>query len=376
MHSRCCRNSLHCLIPPQVVRRVAARGNQRQRTWALEMLDRDATIRMARLQNAARRDALGMPHEAPDALGRLSMPSGARLIFNAHNRPSTFGSLNRWEGQQQERPGQDWDDQTNEAFDGLGDTRDFYAKVFQRNSIDDEGMALVGVIHYSRNYGNAFWDGRRMVFGDGDGEVFTRLTKSIDVIGHELTHGVTEKDAGLNYVGESGALNESVSDVFGSLVKQFVRGETADEANWLIGEDVWTPGISGDALRSLKAPGTAYDDPLVGKDDQPAKMSDYVHTTQDNGGVHINSGIPNHAFYLIATKLGGNAWERAGLIWYEALRDAQPNTNFTRFADLTVDHASALFGPDSDEVAAVQNGWNTVGVVTSKRPLADLATAE
>jgi Zn-dependent metalloprotease len=356
------------LIPPQVVRRIALNGDSDQRAWALDMMMRDQTVRTARMQNATQR-ATGVPHQPPDALGRLSMPPGARLIYDAHNRPSTFGTLNRWEGQQQARPGQHWDDQTNESYQGLGDTRDFYAQVFQRNSIDDEGMSLVGVIHYSRNYGNAFWDGQRMVFGDGDDKVFTRLTKSVDVIGHELTHGVTEKDAGLNYVGESGALNESVSDVFGSLVKQFVLGQTADEANWLIGEDVWTPGIAGDALRSLKAPGTAYDDPLVGKDDQPAHMRDYVHTTQDNGGVHTNSGIPNHAFYLVATNIGGNAWEGPGAIWYEALRDSRPTTTFTNFANLTLAHASDIFGADSDQAAAVEQGWSEVGVTTAGRAL-------
>ena len=125
------------------------------------------------------------------------------------------------------------------------------------------------------------------------------------MIGHELGHGVTEHEAGLEYWGQSGALNERCSDVCGAMVKQYKLGQDAASADWLIGSEVWTPTIAGDALRSMKAPGEAYDDPLVGKDPQPAHMDDYVESVQDNGGVHINSGIPNKAFYLAATKIGG-----------------------------------------------------------------------
>ena len=166
-------------------------------------------------------------------------------------------------------------------------------------------MPLRGVVHFGERYPNAFWDGQRMVFGDGDGEVLGVMTGSLDVIGHELGHGVTETEAGLEYFGQSGAMNESLSDVWGSLVKQYKNHQDAASADWLIGSEVWTPTIAGDALRSMKAPGTAYDDPLVGKDPQPADMENYVETIQDNGGVHINSGIPNHAFYLAATEIGG-----------------------------------------------------------------------
>src|SRR4029079_944922 len=136
-----------------------------------------------------------------------------------------------------------------------------------------------------------------------------------------LTHGVTQDEAQLVYSNQSGALNESLSDVFGSLIKQFSLNQTADQADWLIGAGLLTKQVNGVALRSMKAPGTAYNDPVLGKDPQPAHMKDYVNTISDNGGVHINSGIPNHAFYLIATQIGGNAWEKAGQIWYLTLRD-------------------------------------------------------
>lgn len=226
-------------------------------------------------------------------------------------------------------------------------------------------MPLDATVHFDRNYDNAFWNGQQMVFGDGDGTLFNRFTVSLDVIGHELTHGVTEKEAGLIYQGQSGALNESVSDVFGSMVKQYKLGQAAAAADWLIGAELLVPGPGRTALRSMKAPGTAYDDPILGKDPQPARMKDYVHTVSDNGGVHINSGIPNHAFYLAAVAIGGNAWERAGKIWYETLQDSRlrQNAGFRAFAKLTKSTADKLFGAGSAESKAVAAAWKDVGVL-------------
>ena len=254
-----------------------------------------------------------------------------------------------------------------EAYDGLGGTYQFYWEIYQRNSIDDEGLKLDATVHYGVDYDNAFWNGEAMIFGDGDGEFFNRFTISLDVIGHELTHGVTEDEAQLVYMYQPGALNESVSDVFGSLVKQFKLQQTADQADWLIGQGLFTAKVNGVALRSMKAPGTAYDDPTLGKDPQPATMQDYVRTVEDNGGVHINSGIPNHAFYLVATKLGGYAWERAGKIWYETLRDSRlrRNASFRSFALRTVANADRLYGHDSLERQAVVEAWNEVGISIS-----------
>ncbi|MDD1453030.1 M4 family metallopeptidase [Sphingomonas sp. H160509] len=252
-----------------------------------------------------------------------------------------------------------------EAYDGLGATFALFWEAYQRNSIDDAGLPLDATVHYDQDYDNAFWDGTQMVFGDGDGELFNRFTIALDVIGHELTHGVTEKEAGLAYFNQSGALNESISDVFGSLVKQKLLGQTADQADWLIGAGLLTSAVKGVALRSMKEPGTAYDDPVLGKDPQPGHMDDFVRTNQDNGGVHINSGIPNRAFYLAATTIGGNAWDRAGRIWYNALLDpnTRANTDFAGFARVTIDVAGRLHGTDSAETTAVAEAWTTVGVI-------------
>jgi len=256
------------------------------------------------------------------------------------------------------------DASANRAFEGFGATRDFYKQVFDRDSIDGNGMRLDGYVHYSIRYNNAFWDGAEMVFGDGDGVRFTDFTMSLDVIAHELTHGVTENLAGLKYHTQSGALNESMSDVFGSLVKQWSLNQSADKADWLIGAEVFTPGVAGDALRSMKAPGTAYNSPVFGKDPQPDHMNKFVHLPDtkpgDWGGVHYNSGIPNKAFFLVATGIGGNSWQAPGHIWYEALKASNKDTEFQEFADTTYQKAGQLYG--SAEQAAVLSAWRDVGI--------------
>jgi Zn-dependent metalloprotease len=204
-----------------------------------------------------------------------------------------------------------------------------------------------------------------MVFGDGDGEVFATFTGSLTVIAHELTHGVTAQTTNFVYLGQSGALNESVSDVFGALVEQYHLGQSADRASWLIGAEVFTDKVQGVAMRSMRAPGTAYDDDVLGRDPQPANMRDYVHTNDDNGGVHINSGIPNLAFVTTALELGGPAWERAGRIWFETLTGdgLSRSADFAAFAGRTIAVAGTRYGAQSAEVHAVRAGWETVGVV-------------
>jgi len=257
----------------------------------------------------------------------------------------------------------------NEAYDGSGYTYDLFLDAYQRNSIDGNGMRLNSTVHYGRGYDNAFWNGQQMVYGDGDEDlppdqrIFNRFTISIDVIGHELSHGVTQYEAALAYAGQPGALNESMSDVFGSLVKQESLNQTAQEADWIIGAGLFTSRVNGVGIRSMKAPGTAYDDPILGKDPQPAHMKDYVNTIEDNGGVHINSGIPNHAFYITAIEIGGYAWEKAGRIWYVTLRDKlQSSSNFSQAAQATYQAAGELYGVGSPEQLAVQKGWDGVGI--------------
>lgn len=351
------RHSIFCILPPYILQSLIENGTPQQRSRALKTLSVDQTLRALRTTKRA---------SASPGGGRVSSPNFTpdeqkqRTIFDAQNEERLPGIVARTEGSQASG-----DPAVDEAYDGLGATFDFFAGVFDRNSIDDEGMPLNATVHFGRDYANAFWDGQRMVFGDGDGVLFNRMTQSLDVIGHELAHGVTEDEARLIYFLQAGALNESMSDVFGSLIKQHVRNQSADEADWLIGDKLFTSKVNGVALRSMKEPGSAFDDPVLGKDPQPAHMDYYVRTYEDNGGVHINSGIPNRAFYLASTFIGGYAWERTGRIWYETLRDSRlrPASGFKRFARLTVNNAGRLFGEAGNETKAVRDAWSEVGVI-------------
>lgn len=348
-----CRCSINCIVPPHILQHLLKSDDEKIREVALNTLLATTELRAERQIIAE----VGFAHSIAG--------TKRRTIFDCRNgRFLPLARLMRGEGDADTK-----DLSINRAYGGLGKTYDFYREVFKRNSIDDKGMRLDGYVHYDRAFNNAFWNGRQMIFGDGDGEIFTDFTASLDVIAHELSHGVTEFAAGLEYHNQSGALNESISDVFGSMVEQWARSETVDQANWLIGDEIFSPRIQGDGLRSLKSPGSAYDDPVLGKDPQPAHMNDFARLPDtregDWGGVHINSGIPNHAFYLVATSLGGHAWEAPGHIWYEALKTSGPRTDFEEFADRTYQAAGRLYGTASSQQKAVQEAWREVGVRVS-----------
>jgi len=334
------------IIPEYMNKNIVKKGTEKQKEGAWKNLILTEQLR-------GRRTVTGLMSSMFSVSDKLH-----RTIYDTRNTESLPGKLVRSEG------GKSTGGTTvSEAYDYSGLTYDFYKKIFERNSIDTRGMKLDSTVHYGEDYNNAFWNGTQMVYGDGDGEIFQRFTKSIDVIGHELTHGVTQYEAALEYEGQAGALNESFSDVFGSLIKQHALKQTVDKADWLIGAHLFTRKVKGVALRSMKEPGTAYNDPTIGKDPQPGHMKDFVNTTSDNGGVHINSGIPNRAFYLAANELGGYSWEKAGKIWYIALTERlRENSNFQKAATMTFEVAASVYGKGSKEQKAVQNAWTLVGV--------------
>lgn len=339
-------------IPPYILKEICRNGTAEQRDRALATLSVDASLRLGRAEGAwAGRG--GPAAAAPASRG----PN--RTIRDAGGTEDLDGAP----VVRTETSAATADVAVTEAFDGLGATYAFWAEAFDRDSIDGAGLPLVGVVHYGRRYDNAFWDGTRMVFGDGDGQLFNRFTIALDIIGHELGHGVIEVEGPLRYSGESGALNESLADVFGSMVKQHQLGQGADDADWLIGAGLFTSAVKGRALRSMIAPGTAYDDPVLGTDPQPASMDGFVTTAADNGGVHINSGIPNRAFALAATAVGGPVWEGPGRVWFDALRSPtlSPTATFAQFAGETV-RAAPAGSPLAEAVAA---GWATMGVTPS-----------
>ncbi len=370
-----------CSIDPDyLMQRLAAAEEPHVAAAAERSLRSDAVLRARREQQdrlirrlpgilpqglrERARDATTPPHAQQSPAGTDVGPATARRsLYDAEHRTSLPGRLVRTEGE----PPTD-DVSVTEAYDGLGATWSLLLDSYGRDSLDGAGLPLTATVHYDKDYDNAFWDGTQMVFGDGDGVYFDSFTSSIDVIGHELAHGLTQYTAGLVYLGQSGALNESVSDVFGSLVKQRALGQDATTADWLIGEGLFTSRVNGVALRSMKAPGTAYDDPVLGKDPQPADMDGYVDlphdSSHDNGGVHTNSGIPNRAFYLTATALGGPAWAAAGQIWFDTLvaGGLPRDVDFTGFAKATVAAAKKRYGATGVEVAAVREAWRTVKV--------------
>jgi hypothetical protein len=373
------------IVPPEILRRIAEGAGPDHpdvpddaAAAAQRTLEADALLRRQREVFAERgRGDLrgpipGLPNlrvgervaEAERRARAKAEPVVQRAVYDAQHQSKLPGRLVRGEGKPPTA-----DDPVNRAYDGLGATWQLYWSAFQRNSLDAKGLELVASVHYEEQYDNAFWDGQQMVFGDGDGTYFNDFTSSVDVIGHELAHGVTQYTAGLTYVTQSGALNESVSDCFGSMVKQQVLGQDAADADWLIGEGLFTAKVQGVALRSMKAPGTAYDDPVLGRDPQPVDMDGYVKlpadAQHDNGGVHTNSGIPNRAFYLAAANIGGRSWDGAGLVWYDVLTGSSitKDIDFAGFARLTVDAAEARFGAGSSQARAVKDAWQTVKVL-------------
>lgn len=289
---------------------------------------------------------------------------GDRKVHDAKNKTSLPGVLVRAEGAQPVA-----DKIVNLAYDYSGEVRDFYRQVFNRNSLDGNGMDMISTVHYGRRYNNAFWNGKQMTYGDGDGDIFSTFVLR-DVNGHECTHGVIEFTSGLEYRDQPGALNEHAADTMGVLINQWALKQTADQADWLVGFGLFTPGVKpgkksaarahlGAALRDMLEPGTGYNDPRLGKDPQPAHMKDYVNTPSDNGGVHYNSGIPNRAFALFALAVGGYAWEKPGQIWFHTMTKVSRNAKFLDFANRSVQVAQANF---PDTVAALKDAWNKVGI--------------
>jgi thermolysin len=262
---------------------------------------------------------------------------------------------------------------------GVNQTYDYFKTIHNRVGIDGQGgpkpstsidgttSLITSRVHYGKRYNNAFWNGQQMTYGDGDGQLFSPLT-SLDIAGHEMTHGVTEFTANLVYADESGALNESISDVFGALVERYSKGESSN--TWKIGEDVYNPSVPGDALRYMDNPHAANDNGYTANDD-PDHYSERYQGSQDNGGVHVNSGIANYVFYLLAQggthHLGGSmsgiGADAAGDIWYTALTNYMTSsTNFQQARQATIAAASALYGVSSAQANAVAQAWSLCGV--------------
>jgi Zn-dependent metalloprotease len=343
------RHSLFCIIPPYILKHLAESGDPKVRKLAVDAIANAAATR------AVRSTLRMMPEWAA-----IPSPEGKknRQIYNVkHGSFNDLpGTLVRAEGQRKHK-----DPAVNEAYNYSGTTYDFYKKLFNRNSLDGRGMTLISSVHLGRDLNNAFWTGEQMCYGDGDGEIFVRFTKSLDVVAHELTHGVISHTCNLNYSYESGALNEHFADVFGILVKQWRKKQTVDKADWLIGAEIMGRATTAKSLRTFKGEKAYENDPVLGTDPQPKHRKDKYKGSDDDGGVHINSGIPNYAFYLTAKAIGGRAWERAGVIWYETMLKLTTTSRFTDMVDTSTETAITRYGNGSKEHKAIIAAWKEVG---------------
>ena len=351
-------------VPSKLLRKLAENAEETGRHALHGHIHKTAHIRTQRSAWAARAIT------APAAQVVQSVPEYRRSVFDAGTGTELPGKPVRDEG---DKPIKDL--AANQAYDNTGIALDFYLKIFGRSSIDNRGMRVESAVHFGENFGNAMWTGERMVYGDGDQHV-GGFTAALDIIAHELTHGVMQYliPGGLGVVriplkdrefkeqthalkGQSGALNESFSDIFGSMVKQWHAGQNVTQASWLLGEHMLAPQY-GRAIRSLKDPGnrklTWYED------EQFKSMDQYA----DGADVHDSSGIPNHAFYLAAKELGGFSWEKVGPIWYEAFAKLKPKASFLDAARATSRVASLRFGSKSKECKAVTSAWQAVKVIS------------
>jgi Zn-dependent metalloprotease len=350
-------NPIHCIIPPYMLTKLMESGNKKIADLAINSNFRSYRFRNDRIffhkATLQEKKILGL---IANQTGPVKMQME---VYDCNQKTDLTGATLLWDSRNNQKltsvAGKN-------VIKGGKASWDFYWQLFGRNSIDNKGMLIRQYVHYDKKMDNAYWDGRRMVYGDGDGIVFTSFTSDIDIIGHELTHGVTENESNLDYENQAGALNESFSDIFGIMIKQRFNNQDVKKSNWLIGEKVMIGPEY--ALRSMKAPGTGYKNhPELGDDPQPATMDNYQNLPNspsgDWGGVHINSGIPNFAFYVAAFNMGGYAWEKAGRIWYAVLTDLKlaQNAKFVDVKNLTIVHAEKLFGPGSMEVNAVKQGW-------------------
>jgi Zn-dependent metalloprotease len=340
------------IVPPDVLERYAndkKLSAEERKSFAdtaqFEKEWRKARVALAKLSRSAK-------SILPTALatGAAAAPPAIMVNDCAHG--------NTLPGTPVPNPGTSPDATAKRAFVETTAVANFYQTLFGRNSVDNAGKALLSSIHYSVNFNNAFWNGSQMTYGDGDGNIFIDFTNSNDVIGHELTHGVTQFSAGLAYANQAGGLNESISDVFGSMFRQWRASQDVTKADWLIGKDIMGPGAIAKGFTCLRDMANPAAKHCLAP--QPTKFSQY----QDGMDPHYSSGIPNFAFYKAAIAIGGKSWEKAGKIWYQSLTGfaPSPNMKMSVFANRTRALAASLFPTEPAVKTAVDKAWTAVGL--------------
>lgn len=339
-------------LPKKLLEQLAQDSDQQHRELLHAQIDHSSQLR-------AQRAAQSWHRPVPIVGNRLLQ----RQVFDAQGRTFLPGKLLRDEDDPPTR-----DKEADEAYENVGIAMRFYRDVLGRDSVDGKGMRVDTSVHYGFRFANAMWTGEQMIVGDGDGRHVKGLTSSLGIIAHEVSHGISQHivRGGLGVVqlpgrpptlkGEAGALNESFSDVFASMIKQWHAGQHVKQADWLLGEDILAPG-AGKAIRSLRDPGNVR---LTWRHDNQIK--DY-RRYQPTDEPHKASGIGNHAFYVAATTLGGRSWENLALIWLKAFDRLRARGTFLDAAHYTIDVAAALHGKGSKPREAVKAGWRKVNVL-------------
>lgn len=389
-----CHNPLSCFIPPHVLENLAASEDPLVRSVAQNYLQTilDALTVSAETRQLRQFFATGVLQQGA-FLGFVGTPAvGAqgtknRAVYDLRGR--TFprpGELPvRKEGDNDDTG----DPAIDEAYASSGTTFDFYKEELGRNSIDDADMPLTSFVHYGRRVPNAFWNGEQMMYGDGDNIIFSRFTKALDVSGHELTHGVVQYTANLVYQDQPGALNEHFADVFGEIVQHWSNRNNASRPEfsdpwslskeeqetkgiWYMGGDIILPTVGVKGIRTFTEDRAYVNNRFLGTDPQPKHIANIYTGERDNGGVHINSGIPNHAFFVIARELKEPIWKKVAQIWYKTLNHPDlaafkddpeqqlKNVTFEFVANITLKVATADYGVT--EQRAVRKGWQAVGI--------------
>ncbi len=330
----------HCtIIPPHILEALAKRGS----VFCKQTLNDTRRIHYKR-------------EMALDFLLLRKTPSdhGERKVYDSQTTYQQRLSLARGEGDPKTE-----DVVVNKTYELSGFVRDYFHEELGLNSMDGKGMPVISNVHFGKAYNNAYWDGDEMTYGDGDGIEFHNFAGAIDVVAHELTHGVTQFLGNLEYYSQPGALNEHFSDVFGTLVKQRYLGQEPSEGDWLIGDQIVASGFPGIAIRSLKAPGTANE-----FDRQPAHMKNYYTGEEDRQGVHINSGIPNRAFYLCCMEIGH---ELSAKLWFRTLKALWRTSNFADFLEAISSVAEELSHTGearADLGEIITHSFGEVGILT------------
>jgi Zn-dependent metalloprotease len=334
------------MVPNHVLKRLSRDRTlpPEQRKKFTDTMKIDAELRQLRNQASK---VTRVAHAIAPAAARKAAAVPAITVFNCNNTPGLPGV--HMAAGSPDRIGK-------RVLTATTSVAKFYSQVFGRNSVDGAGMTLISSIHFGVGYNNAVWNGTQMIYGDGDGSIFIDFSKANDVIGHELTHGVTQHSLALLHVDEAGGLNESLSDCFGSMFRQWEAKETVDQADWLLGKDVMGPAAikkGYKCMRDMANPAAKHC-----MSPQPVKFSQY----KDGMDQHVSSGIPNHAFYTVAKAVGGHSWEKVGQIWYKAMTGfgQSPAMKMKAFADRTRAVAAQLF--PGDVADAVNAGWKKVGL--------------